>query len=443
MVRGRQEIARFAYKDAEETILGYVVRLEDRQETKITPTLTYCRNNQGDQQWRWQGFGDDRPLYGLDQLAQKPEARVLVVEGEKTAEAAKGLFPEYAVITWSGGCGSVHKSDWSPLKDRDVTLWPDNDKAGHNAVTKINDILSEQGNEHVHLVNLFGSVADPLSPALPHKWDLADKLPEGLTVEHLKDFVQQKVQAPLFKEPFSAEHPVEQHDITGENIIAVAKKYALSECLEPNDKTQKIYIRFAQTDFDKTAKHYGFEINPEEIMEKAILTGIVQHFMTTLDRLKGEVSEQRLQETYDKATTAATLCYQKVKHQNQTLTMTAALDQANVHHAKETIHKMVESLPDTEKGKTRRLLKEKSRLQNQFARKLNEDQTKKLTSEVDLHHEAMKDHSHDSSSLRHSLFGDTHNLAHLKQDIQHHHAQQQQTLHHQQIQQPPHPSLTR
>ena len=124
--------------------------------------------------------------------------------------------------------------------------------------------------------------------------------------------------------------------------------------------------------------------------------------------------------------------------------MTAALDQANAHHAKEkeTIHKIVESLPDTEKGKVRRLLKEKSRLQNQFARKLNEDQTKKLTSEVDLHHETMNDHFHDSSSLRHPL-GQTHNLAHLKQTIQHHHAQQQQTLHHQQIQQPPHPSLTR
>jgi ATP-dependent exoDNAse (exonuclease V) alpha subunit len=171
MMRGRQEIARFAYKDAEENILGYVVRLEDRQGTKITPTLTYCRNDQGDQQWRWQGFGEDLPLYGLDQLAQKPEARVLVVEGEKTAEAAKGLFPEYAVITWSGGCGSVHKSDWSVLKGRDVILWPDNDKAGHNAVAKIKDILAEHGNEQVHLVNLFDSLAD--SPALPHKWDLA------------------------------------------------------------------------------------------------------------------------------------------------------------------------------------------------------------------------------------------------------------------------------
>ena len=44
MLYGKQETARFAYKDAEENILGYVVRLENRQGTKITPTLTYCRN---------------------------------------------------------------------------------------------------------------------------------------------------------------------------------------------------------------------------------------------------------------------------------------------------------------------------------------------------------------------------------------------------------------
>lgn len=41
MLRGRQETGRFAYKDAEENILGYVIRLEDRQGTKIIPTLTY------------------------------------------------------------------------------------------------------------------------------------------------------------------------------------------------------------------------------------------------------------------------------------------------------------------------------------------------------------------------------------------------------------------
>ena len=75
ILKATQEIARYAYHDADGHILGYVVRLEDHQGHKITPTLTYCRNQEGKEQWRWQGFGNDRPLYGLEQLKQKPKAQ--------------------------------------------------------------------------------------------------------------------------------------------------------------------------------------------------------------------------------------------------------------------------------------------------------------------------------------------------------------------------------
>ncbi|NDH69425.1 MAG: hypothetical protein EBY22_16310, partial [Gammaproteobacteria bacterium] len=172
MLKGRKETARYEYKDADGNTLGYVVRLEDKQENKITPTLTFCAQRESEiknkdhaqslipsfhpptSQWRWQGFGNDRPLYGLDQLKAKPEAPVLIVEGEKTAESAKALFPDHAVVTWSGGCGSVHKSDWSVLKDRNVVIWPDNDKPGLKAAAKITEILNQQGNDRVTIIDL-------------------------------------------------------------------------------------------------------------------------------------------------------------------------------------------------------------------------------------------------------------------------------------------------
>ena len=189
MLKGRQEIARYAYQDADAHILGYVVRLEDQQGHKITPTLTYCRNQQSQgqdhacEQWRWQGFGNDRPLYGLEQLKQKPDAPVLIVEGEKTAEAAKALLPDYAVITWSGGCGAVQKSDWSVLKDRNqITIWPDNDKPGMNAAIKIANILNEQ--QVPGVIEQAPAVKIVTLPTiLPQKWDLADKIPEYLDVK--------------------------------------------------------------------------------------------------------------------------------------------------------------------------------------------------------------------------------------------------------------------
>jgi ATP-dependent exoDNAse (exonuclease V) alpha subunit len=189
MLKGRHESERYAYKDAEGHILGYVVRLEDLAGNKITPPLTYCRNEKGIEQWRWKGFEENRSLYGLDQLKQHPDRPVLVVEGEKTCEAARKLFPDHVVMTWSGGCGSVQKSDWSVLKDRTVTIWPDHDKTGLNAAFKIGDILKDQDNNpdnnhgNNHGYNKIRCV--DLPSRLPHKWDLADKIPEGLSIEDL------------------------------------------------------------------------------------------------------------------------------------------------------------------------------------------------------------------------------------------------------------------
>jgi hypothetical protein len=45
----------------------------------------------GKQQWRWESWPDPRPLYGLAELANKPAAPVVVVEGEKACDAARRL----------------------------------------------------------------------------------------------------------------------------------------------------------------------------------------------------------------------------------------------------------------------------------------------------------------------------------------------------------------
>lgn len=83
---------------------------------------------QGDGAWRWLSFPKPRPLYRLDVLAAKPAANVVVVEGEKAADAAQGLFPMAVATTWPGGAQAVKYADWSPLRGRKVLLWPDWDR---------------------------------------------------------------------------------------------------------------------------------------------------------------------------------------------------------------------------------------------------------------------------------------------------------------------------
>ena len=78
--------------------------------------FTFCRGPNGRAEWRCKGFAEPRPLYGLDRLAARPDAPVLVVEGEKAADAAGKRFKDHVVITSPGGSKAARKADWSPCR---------------------------------------------------------------------------------------------------------------------------------------------------------------------------------------------------------------------------------------------------------------------------------------------------------------------------------------
>ena len=54
-------------------------------------------------------FPTPRPLYNLDKLAERPDDWILVVEGEKTADAAAELFPDHVAMTSPGGAKAAAK----------------------------------------------------------------------------------------------------------------------------------------------------------------------------------------------------------------------------------------------------------------------------------------------------------------------------------------------
>jgi putative DNA primase/helicase len=117
--------ATWAYRDAEGRPLFVVARFDPPDGKEVMPlTFGTLRGRRG---WQWKAPPTPSPLYGLPDLAARPAAPVLVVEGEKTADAAALLFPEHVAVTWQGGSNAAGRADWTPLAGRRVTVWPDHD----------------------------------------------------------------------------------------------------------------------------------------------------------------------------------------------------------------------------------------------------------------------------------------------------------------------------
>ena len=189
------ETARYSYKNEKGELLHYVLRLEYKEGNKITPPLSYGYDPQRNEKphWKMKGFDygeEKRTLYHLDQLEKKPLAPVIVVEGEKTAEAAAQKLKnvrgwEPIAVTWQGGCKAASKTDWTPLAGRDVLIWPDNDKGGFQAAIEIEKQLERIGAKEIKTID-----REWLAKTFEEKWDLADPWPKGLKSFALKEKAQ-------------------------------------------------------------------------------------------------------------------------------------------------------------------------------------------------------------------------------------------------------------
>jgi hypothetical protein len=87
----------------------------------------------------------DLPLYGSERLAAWPaDAPVLVVEGEKAADAARALGA-CALGTVTGAASAPGAAALRPLAGRDVALWPDADEPGARHMARLASALQAVG----------------------------------------------------------------------------------------------------------------------------------------------------------------------------------------------------------------------------------------------------------------------------------------------------------
>ena len=131
----------WTYRSASGDVLGYVARYENPAAGKtIRPYFVESAGT-----WTMRSAGTPRPLYGLDRLATHPELEVVVTEGEKAADAAGRLLPDFVAVSWPGGAKAVKRADWSPLAGRTVAIWSDNDEPGRLAGAEVVEALAGLG----------------------------------------------------------------------------------------------------------------------------------------------------------------------------------------------------------------------------------------------------------------------------------------------------------
>ena len=134
--------------------------------------------------WQWKDPKGKLPLYNLSELKSHTDKAVIFCEGEKAADASKQFFPNDIPTTTAHGSKSPQRSNFKPLKGREIIIWPDNDEAGQEYVKVLIDLLAEAEVSKIQVIEI--------PKGLPEKWDAADADPATINVDmfNYKDFTE-------------------------------------------------------------------------------------------------------------------------------------------------------------------------------------------------------------------------------------------------------------
>jgi putative DNA primase/helicase len=152
------------YYTKEGALMGYTCRFDLPDGKQVLP-LVYSTDGTRTL-WRYGGFDKPRPLRNLNQLAEHNNSLpIIIFEGEKTSKSAEKFFVSEVCTNWIGGTAGVKSTDWKPLFNKNVILWPDNDQPGFDAMHEVYQQLKE----------VAFSVKWVVNPPLADKgWDVAD-----------------------------------------------------------------------------------------------------------------------------------------------------------------------------------------------------------------------------------------------------------------------------
>ncbi len=208
--RGKPEMS-WRY-ECDGVFYGHVGRYRTSEGDKDIIPWTWCIDTGDDRglcKWHNKQWDLPRPLYVPSRTLADSAKHVLIVEGEKCADAAQALLPEWAVVSWPGGGKAWDKADWSWIKGRQVTLWPDCDAKREKLTKAERDAGVDQETKPIlpeaqqpgfqtmqriadHLQELDCKVMVcpiPTPGNVPDGWDVADAIEKGWTEVEVKAFL--------------------------------------------------------------------------------------------------------------------------------------------------------------------------------------------------------------------------------------------------------------
>ncbi len=154
--------AKWDYRDADGRLIACVYRYDGAGGKEFRPR---------DVRSRAMRAPDPRPLYNQPQI--ESASQVILVEGEKAADALiwEGMV---ATTAMNGANAPVEKTDWAPLKNKQVVIWPDNDEAGQAYARRAAEVIANSGATSVTILHL--------PEDKPEKWDAFDAIEDGMDV---------------------------------------------------------------------------------------------------------------------------------------------------------------------------------------------------------------------------------------------------------------------
>jgi len=176
--------AEWSYTDVYGKVIAKKLRYDLNGEKKYLPW---------DEERKIYKMPKSRILYNLPGVINSK--KVILVEGEKCAKAL--IDQDICATTAMGGANTdLDKTDWLPLKSKEVIIWPDNDVPGKTYAEKVAAFLKTKS---VKSVAILGIPANK-----PEKWDAADAIVDGIDVEAFieqtpKETVYSRKRVPLLR----------------------------------------------------------------------------------------------------------------------------------------------------------------------------------------------------------------------------------------------------